>query len=427
MLRSTDRRDFLRHSALIGAGLFAGNSLLAQESDSPNEKLDIGIIGPGGRGAGNLAGVSSQNIVAITDVDDRRAAQAYSEYPDAAKYKDFRKMLDDQKLDAVVVSTPDHTHAYCSVTAMRRGLHCYCEKPLTRTVWEARLVSQTAKEYHVATQMGTQIHAGNNYRRVVEIIRSGAIGPVKEVKVWVGKGWGGVEWPTDGQPVPPEVDWDTWLGPAAYRPYNDAFMPAQWRRWWDFGGGTLGDMGCHYIDLVFWALELRHPLTCEAEGPPPHPETAPSGLKVHWEYPARGDQPPVKLTWTDGDRAESKHDGHDLGGSGVYFIGDEGTMFADYGSYKLFPEEKFADFKPPEPTIPDSIGHHNEWIQACKTGSPTTCNFDYSGALTESVLLGNVAYRIGKKVEWDAVNLTATNAPEAANIVRQFSRKGWEL
>lgn len=427
MLRSTDRRDFLRHSAFLGAGLFAGNSLLAQESDSPNEKLDIGIIGPGGRGAGNLAGVSSQNIVAITDVDDRRAAQAYSEYPDAAKYKDFRKMLDDQKLDAVVVSTPDHTHAYCSVTAMRRGLHCYCEKPLTRTVWEARLVSQTAKEYHVATQMGTQIHAGNNYRRVVEIIRSGAIGPVKEVKVWVGKGWGGVEWPTDGQPVPPEVDWDTWLGPAAYRPYNDAFMPAQWRRWWDFGGGTLGDMGCHYIDLVFWALELRHPLTCEAEGPPPHPETAPSGLKVHWEYPARGDQPPVKLTWTDGDRAESKHDGHDLGGSGVYFIGDEGTMFADYGSYKLFPEEKFADFKPPEPTIPDSIGHHNEWIQACKTGSPTTCNFDYSGALTESVLLGNVAYRIGKKVEWDAVNLTATNAPEAANIVRQFSRKGWEL
>ncbi|REJ92809.1 MAG: gfo/Idh/MocA family oxidoreductase [Planctomycetota bacterium] len=427
MLRSTDRRDFLRHSAFLGAGLFAGNSLLAQESDSPNEKLDIGIIGPGGRGAGNLAGVSSQNIVAITDVDDRRAAQAYSEYPDAAKYKDFRKMLDDQKLDAVVVSTPDHTHAYCSVTAMRRGLHCYCEKPLTRTVWEARLVSQTAKEYHVATQMGTQIHAGNNYRRVVEIIRSGAIGPVKEVKVWVGKGWGGVEWPTDGQPVPPEVDWDTWLGPAAYRPYNDAFMPAQWRRWWDFGGGTLGDMGCHYIDLVFWALELRHPLTCEAEGPPPHPETAPSGLKVHWEYPARGDQPPVKLTWTDGDRAESKHDGHELGGSGVYFIGDEGTMFADYGSYKLFPEEKFADFKPPEPTIPDSIGHHNEWIQACKTGSPTTCNFDYSGALTESVLLGNVAYRIGKKVEWDAVNLTATNAPEAANIVRQFSRKGWEL
>ncbi|REJ70842.1 MAG: gfo/Idh/MocA family oxidoreductase [Planctomycetota bacterium] len=427
MLRSTDRRDFLRHSAFLGAGLFAGNSLLAQESDSPNEKLDIGIIGPGGRGAGNLAGVSSQNIVAITDVDDRRAAQAYSEYPDAAKYKDFRKMLDGHNLDAVVVSTPDHTHAYCSVTAMRRGLHCYCEKPLTRTVWEARLVSQTAKEYHVATQMGTQIHAGNNYRRVVEIIRSGAIGPVKEVKVWVGKGWGGVEWPTDGQPVPPEVDWDTWLGPAAYRPYNDAFMPAQWRRWWDFGGGTLGDMGCHYIDLVFWALELRHPLTCEAEGPPPHPETAPSGLKVHWEYPARGDQPPVKLTWTDGDRAESKHDGHELGGSGVYFIGDEGTMFADYGSYKLFPEEKFADFKPPEPTIPDSIGHHNEWIQACKTGSPTTCNFDYSGALTESVLLGNVAYRIGKKVEWDAVNLTATNAPEAANIVRQFSRKGWEL
>ena len=427
MLRSTDRRDFLKHSAAIGAGLFAGNTLQAQESDSPNEKLDIGIIGPGGRGAGNLAGVSSQNIVAITDVDDRRAAQAYSEYPNAAKYKDFRHMLDGHNLDAVVVSTPDHTHAYCSVTAMRQGLHCYCEKPLTRTVWEARLVSQTAKEYHLATQMGTQIHAGANYRRVVEIIQSGAIGPVREVKVWVGKGWGGTEWPSRSQPVPPEVDWQTWLGPAAYRPYHSAYMPGQWRRWWDFGGGTLGDMGCHYIDVVFWALDLRYPLTCEAEGPPPHPETTPSGLKVHWQFPARGDQPPVKLAWTDGDRTETTYDGHQFGGSGVYFIGDEGTMFADYGSYKLFPEDKYADFTPPEPTIPDSIGHHNEWIQACKTGSPTTCNFDYSGALTESVLLGNVAYRIGRKIEWDAVNLVATNAPEAENVIRQFSRKGWEL
>ena len=427
MPRNAHRRDFLKHSALIGAGLFVGNSARAQESDSPNEKLDIGVIGPGGRGAGNLAGVASQNIVAITDVDDRRAAQAYSEFPQAARYRDFRKMLEGHDLDAVVVSTPDHTHAFCSVTAMRQGLHCYCEKPLTRTVWEARLVAQTAKEHHVATQMGTQIHAGGNYRRVVEIIRSGAIGPVRDVKVWVGKGWGGVRWPAQSEPVPEEVDWDVWLGPAAYRPYHSAYMPQQWRRWWDFGGGTLGDMGCHYIDLVFWALELRHPLTCKAEGPPPHPETAPSGLKVTWEFPERGERPPVTLTWTDGDRIENKYDGRQFGGAGVYFIGDEGSMFANYGSYRLFPEEKYADFTPPEQTIPDSIGHHNEWIRACKTGEPTTCNFDYSGALTESVLLGNVAYRIGKKIEWDAANLAATNAPEAENVVRQFSRSGWEL
>lgn len=427
MPRQTTRRQFLAQSAALGAGLYVSNFVRADDSQSPNDKLNIGIIGPGGRGAGNLAGVASQNIVAICDVDDRRAAQAFSEFPQAARYKDFRSMLDEQKLDAVVVSTPDHTHAYSGVTAMRRGLHCYCEKPLTRTVWEARLMSQTAKEYHVATQMGTQIHAENNYRRVVEIIQSGAIGPVREVHVWVGKGWGGIRWPADSQPVPAEVDWDNWLGPAAYRPYHEAYMPAEWRRWWDFGGGTLGDMGCHYIDVVFWALDLRHPLTCQAEGPPPHPETAPSGLKVTWEFPARGEQPPVTLNWTDGDKTVTTYDGHQFPGAGVYFVGDEGTMFADYGSYRLFPEDKYADFKPPEQTIPNSIGHHNEWIRACKTGEPTTCNFDYSGALTETVLLGNVAYRIGRKIEWNAAELKATNAPEAANVIWQPSRQGWEL
>ena len=427
MPRLTTRRQFLARSAALGAGLYVSNFVRADDSQSPNDKLNIGIIGPGGRGAGNVAGVAGQNIVGICDVDDRRAAQAFSEFPRAARYKDFRNMLDEQKLDAVVVSTPDHTHAYSGVTAMRRGLHCYCEKPLTRTVWEARLMAQTAKEYHVATQMGTQIHAENNYRRVVEIVQSGAIGPVREVHVWVGKGWGGIRWPADSQPVPAEVDWDNWLGPAAYRPYHEAYMPAEWRRWWDFGGGTLGDMGCHYIDVVFWALDLRHPLTCEAEGPPPHPETAPSGIKVKWEFPARGEQPPVTLNWTDGDLTRTTYDGHRFPGAGVYFVGDEGTMFADYGSYRLFPEDKYADFKPPEQTIPNSIGHHNEWIRACKTGEPTTCNFDYSGALTETVLLGNVAYRIGRKLEWNAAELKATNAPEAANVIWQPSRRGWEL
>lgn len=427
MPRPASRRDFLKHSALIGAGLYVSHVGFAQESNSPNEKLDIGIIGPGGRGAGNLADVSGENIVAICDVDGRRAAQAYSQFPQAAKYQDFRRMLDDQKLDAVVVSTPDHTHAICGVTAMRQGLHCYCEKPLARTVWEARLMSQTAKEYHVATQMGTQIHAENNYRRVVEIIKSGAIGPVRKVDVWVGKGWGGIQWPTASQPVPPEVDWDLWLGPAAYRPFHEAYLPAEWRRWWDFGGGTLADMGCHYIDLPFWALDLRWPTTCATEGPPCHPLTTPSGMKVIWEFPARGEQPPVTLTWTDGDMTETVHDGRQFAGSGVYFTGDDGTMFADYGSYKLFPEEKFQDFKQPEQTIPNSIGHHNEWIRACKSGEPTTCNFDYSGALAETVLLGTVAYRIGRKIEWDPIELRATNAPEAANVVRQFSRQGWEL
>ncbi len=427
MTDTTTRRAFLQHSAFLAAGLYVSGRAGGAESDSPNEKLNLAVIGPGGRGHDNLQGVSNQNIVALCDVDDRRAAQAYSEFPEAARYKDVRKLLDKEKVDAVVVSTADHMHAFCGVTAMRRGLHCYCEKPLTRTVWEARLMAQTAKEYHVATQMGTQIHAENNYRRVVEIIRSGAIGPVRKVHVWVGKGWGGIRWPAEKQPVPQEVDWDLWLGTAAYRPYHEAYMPAEWRRWWDFGGGTLGDMGCHYIDLVFWALDLRHPLTCEAEGPPPHPETAPSGIKVTWEFPARGDQPPLVLTWTDGDLMENKYDGHTFGGAGVYFVGDAGMMFADYGSYRLFPQETFQDYRPPEKTIPDSIGHHAEWVRACKTGEPTTCNFDYSGALTETVLLGTVAYRIGRKLEWDAVELKARNAPEAANVVWQPARPGWEL
>ncbi|MCB9868059.1 MAG: gfo/Idh/MocA family oxidoreductase, partial [Phycisphaerales bacterium] len=194
-----------------------------------------------------------------------------------------------------------------------------------------------------------------------------------------------------------------------------------------FGGGTLSDMGCHYIDLVFWALDLRYPTACRAEGPPPHPQTAPAGVKVIWEFPARESAPPVTLTWTDGDLAQRTHDGHEFKGSGVYFVGDSGSLFADYGSYKLFPEEKFADFQPPDPFIPDSIGHHAEWIEACKAGGTTTCQFDYSGPLSETVLLGTVAYRIGRPLEWDAMELTATNAPEAATVIDQPYRKGWEL
>lgn len=421
------RRQFLRQTAALGVGLYVSGTRVAPAARSPNEKLDIGIIGPGGRGAEDLNGVAGENILAICDVDQRMAYQAWSRFPQAARYADFRKMLDEQKLDAVVVATPDHLHASCAVSAMRLGMHCYVEKPLARTVSEARLMTQTALEYHVVTQLGTQIHAGSNYRRVVEIVQSGAIGPVREAHVWVGKGWGGTNWPIARHEPPAELDWDLWLGPAPYRPYHPAYLPREWRRWWDFGGGTLSDMGCHYLDLVFWALNLRYPTTCRAEGPPPHPQTAPSGVKVVWDFPARAAAPPVQVTWTDGDLTQNVHDGHTFKGSGVYFQGDAGSMFADYGSYKLFPEEKFADFKPPAPTIPDSIGHHAEWIEACKTRGTTTCRFDNSGPLSEAVLLGTVAYRIGRPIEWDAIELTATNAPEAATVIHQPSRKGWEL
>jgi predicted dehydrogenase len=299
---------------------------------------------------------------------------------------------------------------------------------LTHTVQEARIIAEAAKKMNVATQLGTQIHAGDNYRRVVEVIQSGAIGDVTEVHVWVGKGWGGGDRPEAGIAPPKNLSWDLWLGPAPERPYAAGrYHPAQWRRWWDFGQGTLGDMACHYMDLPFWALKLRHPIACSAEGPEVHPETCPLGVKVNYTFPARDGLKPVDLTWYDGSMIPKQILGERVPGAGVMFIGSEGHMFADYGRYRLFPAEKFQGFAAPEQTIPNSIGHHAEWIKACKDGSPTTCNFDYSGALSESVLLGNVAYRAGKALEWDAKNLKATNCPEADKYISKEYRKGWEV
>lgn len=426
-MSSSSRRDFFRTAAVLSSGLYVASRSTRGEERSANEKLDIAVIGPGGQGQFSIGNIASENIVAFGEVDDRRGADAYASFPKAARFKDFRKLIEDQKCDAVVIATTDHTHAHAAVRAMRKGLHCYCEKPLTHTVWESRLVAKTAAEHKVATQMGTQIHAGDNYRRVVELVQSGAIGPIREVHVWVGSLWGGGDRPSDPMPVPAGLDWDLWIGPAPERPYHETYVPANWRRWWDFGNGTLGDMGCHYMDLVFWALELRHPTTIAAEGAPPHPETGPLGLKVTWDFPARGQKPPVKVTWTDGNLVEKTFDGHELAGAGVYFVGEKGTLFADYGSHKLYPEEKFKDFQAPPQTIPNSIGHHAEWIKACKTGSPTTCNFDYAGALTETVLLGTVAYRTGKTLHWDPKALKVTNVPEAAELLTHDYRKGWEL
>ncbi len=423
----SSRRAFLAQTAALAAGWHVASSRPAWAAPSPNEKLNVGVIGPGGRGFDNLQGVGGENVVALCDADDRSAKRAFEQFPKATRYRDFRKMIETEKLDAVVVSTPDHMHAPAALWAMRRGLHCYCEKPLAHSVWETRIMAQTAKEHHLATQMGTQIHATDNYRRVVEVVQSGAIGPVTEVQVWVNKDWGGGELPIDKPEVPKELDWEQWLGPAPARSYHSAYLPANWRRWWAFGNGTLGDMGCHYIDLVFWALALRHPTTIEASGPAVHAETCPRGMKVVWEFPQRGEQPPVKMTWTDGDKTENKHDGHEFPGSGIYFKGTKGSMFADYGGYRLFPEEQYKEFKAPAPTIAASVGHHQEWINACKTGSPTLCNFDYSGALTESVLLGMVAFRAGQKLEWDGATMTVKNSEQAQGLLKQEYRAGWEM
>jgi len=435
MSKRFSRRGFLKRTSATAAampvvGYFGASAATA--SNSPNEKLNIACIGVSNRGRANVKGVAGENVVAVCDVDDNYLADVAMHFPKADKYYDFRKLFERTDLDAVVVSTADHQHAPATLMAMRRGLHVYCEKPLTHSVSEARLVARVASETKVATQMGTQIHASDNYRRVVELIQSGAIGTVREVHVWVGKGWGGGERPEGSDPVPSNLRWDLWLGAAPERPYvTGRYHPGQWRRWWDFGGGTLGDMACHVMDLPFWALGLRHPVRVRAEGPAVHPETCPLGLKVLYEFERPG-EPNLKLHWYDGDQLPHEMAKRELGveetpGLGLLFVGDDGKLFADYQKRVLLPKEKFADYQPPDQVIPKSAGHHLEWIQACKTGSPTTCNFDYSGALTETVLLGNVAFRTGKTLEWDAANLKAVGCPEADQYLRRDYRDGWEM
>lgn len=439
MSKLITRREMLR-TATVAAGVWTATGSLARaKADSPNEKLNIAGIGVGGRGAGDVNGTAHENLVALCDVDEKRAAQTYQRYPKARQFKDFRKMLDEihNQIDAVVIGTPDHTHAPAGVMAMKLGKHCYCEKPLTHSVYEARVMADVARENNLVTQLGTQIHAGTNYRRVVELVQSGAVGSVREVHVWLGANFGGPpkptdtsqpDAPTDTPPVPETLDWDLWLGPAAYRPYHPAYAPFSWRYWWNFANGQLGDFFCHYCDLAFWALKLRHPTIVEAEGPV-HPESAARWTIARQEFPARGDLPPVTLNWYNGGPypAFAKEKGLSQWRSAVLFIGSDGMLISDYGKHQLLPEEQFADFERPEPFIPNSIGHHREWTEACKTGGPTTCNFDYSGALTEAALLCNVALRTGKKLNWDAKNLKAIGCPEADAFIQREYRKGWTL
>ena len=428
----SSRRHILKTLTASGAGLAVGvlSGVAARPSLAANEKLQLACIGTANQADANIGAVANQEIVAVCDIDDNYLERAKQRFPNARFYNDYRELIhvEKGKVDAVVVSTADHNHAPATIRAIRNKMHVYCEKPLAHTVAEARLIAEEAQKAGVATQLGTQIHAQDNYRRVVEVINSGAIGAVNEVHVWVGKGWGGGDRPEGGEKPPATLHWDLWLGPAPERPFVPGrYHPAQWRRWWDFGNGTLGDMGCHYIDLPFWALQLRHPTTCSAEGPPVHPETCPLGLIVRYEFPARGNKPPVKLTWYDGNLTPQEVAGQRVPGSGVMFFGSEGMMFADYLNYRLFPTEKFAGFKPPEPTIPPSIGHHAEWLAARRDGTPTTCNFDYSGALSEAVLLGNVAYRTGQRIEWNAQTLRVTNSPAADALIRKSYRAGWEV
>jgi predicted dehydrogenase len=441
--RSLNRRDFGRSLAAASAALAFPAIVRGRNL---NEKLRIAMIGVGGRGAANLDGVASEEIVALCDVYEPAVESASKRFPKAAKFQDFRKVYDSAgDFDAVVVSTTEHTHAYATLPALQLAKHVYCEKPLAYNISETRIIRKAAEKAKVATQMGTQIHAGENYRRVVELIRAGAIGPVTEAHVWVGRAWGrqsledaarhhdivnATERPTEASTIPQGLDWELWLGPAPVRPFNEVYFPGpKWYRWWDFGNGTMSDLGSHWNDLAFWALDLHAPLTVEAFGPPPHKEIAPASMHVAYEYGPRGDQPPVRLSWYQGEDKPALLQEHKIPGwdSGVLFVGSKGMLLADYGRHQLLPEADFQGFEPPSQSIPPSIGHYAEWIHAAKTGAPTTCNFEYAGWLTEANHLGNVAYRVGKKLQWDAEAMVVRNTPEAEPLIHRDPRPGWTL
>lgn len=441
------RRQFLTQGTAAGVAAWSFPAIL--KAASPNERLNVAFIGVGGRGGANMRTMVADghvNVVALCDVNARNLRRAAEHYPKARTYADFRKLYDKTNdIDAVVVSTTEHTHAYATLPALRLGKHVYCEKPLTHNVREARIITEAAAQAGVVTQMGTQIHGMPNYRRVVELVQSGAIGPVSEVHVWVSRAWGlqsaadakkhndivhVTERPRDAMPPPDYLDWDLWIGPAPYRPFHEVYFPGpKWYRWWDVGNGTMSDLGSHWIDLPFWALKLDAPRTVEAFGPEPHSEIAPASMSARYEYGPRGDLPECTVTWHQGSHKPEIWKAGEIPqwNNGVLFIGEKGMVLSDYGKHVLLPENEFKDFERPEPFIPDSPGHHQEWLNACRTGSPTGSPFDYAGPLTEANHLGNVAFRAGKKLEWDSANLRATNCPAADEFLGREPRSGWSL
>ncbi|VTS02977.1 Gfo/Idh/MocA family protein [Tuwongella immobilis] len=439
MSHRLDRRDFLQTTAAISASawLLQDELVTAAERKSPNEKLNIGLIGAGGKGEANRDGVASENIVALCDVDDNRAANSFRKYPKAARYRDFRQMLEKEKLDAVVVSTPDHTHAIAAISAMKLGLHVYCEKPLTWSVEEARLMTKVAREQKVATQMGNQGTAESGLRQAVEVIQAGTIGEVTEVHVWTNRPiWpqGMMERPKQMMSPPSSLSWDLFLGGAKETPYHSSYLPFSWRGWWDYGTGALGDMACHTANMAYMALKLGAPKSVEVVySSGLSPVSPPKSSVLKYTFPARGEgYPAVTLFWYDGGKLPPADlvKGLNLPSSGSLLVGKKGMLYSpnDYGAqYKLLPEADFKEVKLPPQTIARSPGHYREWIEACKGGKPAMSNFDYAGPFTEFVLLGNVALRVGKTINWDAESLKAAGCPEADEFIRREYRKGWAL
>jgi predicted dehydrogenase len=426
--RHTHRRDFLKTTAALTAGLWATSSLTHAGDDTPDKKLNVAVIGLGGQGAINLNAVSSQNIMALCDVDKVRAGNAPERFKDAKWFDDYRKLFGDpilKDIQGVVISTPDHTHYHPAKLAMEAGKHVYLEKPMAHSVWEVRKLTELAKAKKVATQLGVQRHTLKAVREAVELIRAGAIGDVKECHSWISGNRGMPPVPTDSPPVPDTLKWDLWLGPARERKYSPEYAPYKWRFWWDYGTGETGNWGCHILDIPFWALDLKHPTRVEASGPKADPDRTPKSMTVKYEFPAEGKRGPVTLHWYHGTPAILEKE--KLKGSGMnnLFLGSKGMLLCGFSSTKLLPEKDFKDYEAPKPTLPKSPGFHKEWFAACNGAEKATCDFAYSGPLTETVLLGNVAYRAGGGFEWDAPNLKVKGNDEAARYITPKFREGW--
>ncbi len=443
---SPTRREFVKTAAIAsaGVGFWIGNQTLAKQGVimGPDEKMNVACFGVGGRGDTNMNQVGSRgNVIALCDVNDNDLARAAEKFPDARHYHDYRDLLEAEgdKLHAVTVSTPDHMHGVIAAQAMRRGLHCYCEKPLTWSIEEARVLAMLARRHGLVTQMGNHGTASSGFRQGVETIQSGAIGPVREVLLWTNRPvWPqGIDRPTEEEAIPSHLHWDEWLGVAEDRPYHKAYQPFNWRGWYDFGTGALGDMGCHTLNLAYRALKLGVPLTVHAEGVSDrHAETFPKQTKVIFQFPARGvDYPPVTLTWYSGGWKPPFEllDGSgetEMPGSGCILIGDDGKIFSpdDYGAKQvLYPTQKYADFKPPARVLPRVAGHHFEFVQACHGGPTPMSNFDIASQLTETALLGVLAIRTGKKIVWDPVTMRAHGLPEADDLIFRKYRAGHSL
>lgn len=470
-LRRLSRRAFARDTAFAVAAfhVLPSGVLGLNGQTPPSEKLNIAGIGIAGQGGQVLNQFSKHNIIALCDVDWAHAAGTFKKFSQAKPWKDYRKMLEEQKdIDAVIVATPDHHHAFASMAAMNLGKHVFCEKPLTHSVWEARQVAQTARAKKVATQMGNSGQASDRTRQLCEMVWGGAIGPVREAYVWTDRPsngllneyWPqGIARPQDSPPVPSTLEWDLWLGPAPQRPYNPAYLPFKWRGWWDFGTGALGDIGCHSFDPVFRALKLGHPISVEASSTRVNEETYPLASTVTYHFPARDAQtpsnnahlstpeaaaaarvamPPLKLVWQDGGlrppRPPELNDGQEMGAMGIMLVGDRGKIVGNRNRFRLLPDELEKQWGEPPPKIPRSEGHYLEWAAACKGGPPAGSNFDWAGPLTEVVLLGNVALRLALREEltkhrllWDPAALQITNLSKANAYLRREYREGWTL